>query len=472
MPSRQDQLHSYQFSLQRVVAALVTHDPDPYRSPLRRAGTTAVVSLVIAGLAVGGTAIYGLLTGNSDVQLRDESVIFLERGSGARYVYLKSDDRLHPVLNYTSGLLIANAQVPKMVSTSRERLATVPLGDPLGIPDAPDSLPAKKDLRTGGWSICSAKPPATSGGEPQSTLLVGEPLTDGTIAAAPGAGEAPRALLVRDPTGRTFLLYGNRRFLIPEDRATASLRALGWNAQQPLPVAAAFINSVPLGPDLAAPAIPDFGGRSGIDGYRIGQLLTDGSQWSVAMADGAAAVTEVQARLMQAEPASYAPRTLDHSFNNLPPSRARLSEVQDVPATVPELAVPAERVCMTLPMGRGSQGGLRLDPGVPTGAAVRDDAAVPGGVQADFVYVARGKGALVAAAASPNAPAGSGTVSIVTDDGRRYAVADRELLGRLGYGAVTPQQVPAQLIALLPQGPSLDAAKARQSVIGAQQSGR
>ena len=68
VPSRQDQLHSYQYSLQRVVAALVTHDPDPHRSPLRRAGTTALVSLVIAALAVGGAAVYGLLTGHSNVE--------------------------------------------------------------------------------------------------------------------------------------------------------------------------------------------------------------------------------------------------------------------------------------------------------------------------------------------------------------------------------------------------------------------
>ena len=66
------------------------------------------------------------------------------------------------------------------------------------------------------------------------------------------------------------------------------------------------------------------------------------------------------------------------------------------------------------------------------------------------------------AAASPNAPAESGTVSIVTDTGRRYPIASRDLLGRLGYGGTTPRQVPAQLIALLPQGPALDAAKARQ----------
>ena len=158
MPSRQDQLHSYQYSQQRVVAALVTHDPDPHRSPLRRAGTTALVSLVIAALAVGGAAIYGLLTGHSNVQLKDESVVFLEKGSGARYVYLSSDARLHPVLNYTSGLLIANAQAPKVVNTSRDRLATIPLGDPLGIADAPDSLPVKKELRTADWSVCTVRP--------------------------------------------------------------------------------------------------------------------------------------------------------------------------------------------------------------------------------------------------------------------------------------------------------------------------
>jgi hypothetical protein len=80
------------------------------------------------------------------------------------------------------------------------------------------------------------------------------------------------------------------------------------------------------------------------------------------------------------------------------------------------------------------------------------------------VYVARGKGALAVAAASPQAPAGSGTVSVVTDTGRRYPVASRDLLGRLGYGPVPPRQVPAQLIAMLPQGPALDANKARESV--------
>ena len=207
MPSRQDQLHSYQYAQQRVVAALVTHDPDPHRSPLRRAGTTVLVSIVVAALAVGGAAVYGLLKGRSSVEPRNDAVVFLEKGTGARYVYLKSDDKMHPVLNYTSGLLIANAPAPEMKNASRESLAKVPLGDPLGIPDAPDSLPpAKGGLLKSLWTVCSQTLDSEA---PQSLLAVGEPVTGGTLLPVPRADTPAselRGLLVSDPADRTFLV--------------------------------------------------------------------------------------------------------------------------------------------------------------------------------------------------------------------------------------------------------------------------
>jgi type VII secretion protein EccB len=463
VPSRQDQLHSYQYSVQRVVAALVTHDPDPHRSPLRRAGMTALISLVIAAVAVGAAAVYGLLTGASSANIRDESAVFLEKGSGARYVYLKSDDRLHPVLNYASGLLIANATEPKVVSTTRKKLATVELGDPMGIPDAPDSLPGsgKGDLLKGPWSVCtSASEDPGSGSETRSTLLVGDTLTDGTIA---GSAEA---LVVRDPTNRTYLVYDNRRFLIPTDRYTAVLRAFGWGDRQAWPVAAAWINAIPLGPDLKPPTIDNFGEPSAIAKAPIGQLVTNNqNQWAVALADGAAAITVVQALLLQTDPQALSQVKLDASaFNNLPASKTRLSDAGDpdgLPSSVPNLAATPQRACMTLPIGKNGDG-VRLDPTIPAGAAAPGASTTPGSIQADFVHVPRGKGALVVAAASPTAPASSGTVSIVTDTGRRYPLASRDVLPKLGFGGATPLQIPAQLIALLPQGPSLDAAKARQ----------
>jgi type VII secretion protein EccB len=465
VPSRQDQLHSYQYSVQRVVAALVTHDPDPHRSPLRRAGMTALISLVIAAVAVGAAAVYGLLTGASSANIRDDAAVFLEKGSGARFVYLKSDGKLHPVLNYASGLLIANATEPKVVSTSRKKLATVELGDPLGIPDAPDSLPGpgKDDLLKGAWSVCtSASDDPGSGSQPRSTVLVGEPVTDGAI-----AGSA-QALVVRDPANRAFLVYANRRFLIPANRYTAVLRAFKWGDRQAWPVAAAWINAVPTGPNVEPLPIPGFGGQSGVaEAPRIGQLVTDGNnQWAVALSDGAAAITVVQALLLQTNPESATPVDVGVStFANLPPSKTRLSDAGEpdgLPSSIPALAATPQRACMTLPVG-GHGAGIRLDPTIAAGASTPSGSTPSGAIQADFVHVPRGKGAVVVAAASPTAPASSGTVSIITDTGRRYPLASRDVLPKLGFGGVTPQQVPAQLIALLPEGPSLDPERARQT---------
>jgi type VII secretion protein EccB len=463
VPSRQDQLHSYQYSLQRVVAALVTHDPDPHRSPLRRAGTTALVSLVVAALALTGAAIWGILTGAGSSTIDDETAVYLEKGTGAAYVYLKSDSKLHPVLNYTSGLLIASASSPNVVNVSRKSLATVALGDPLGIPNAPDSLPGSGDLLTGRWSVCTQVPDQSSGGQtPRSTLLIGDALSDGTIAANPGSARPALALLVRDTTDQTFLVYGNRRFLIPPNRNFETLRAFEWGDQIPWPVAAAWINAIPKGPDLRPPGIDGIGDDSAVPGAKVGQLLTDGQQWAVVLADGTAPITEVQARLMQA--GGVTPVNIGSAdLYKLPPSRTRLAGAADgLPATLPPLADRPERACMTLPVGKDGDG-LRLNPTFATGIVIPAGSNVSGAVQAEFVHLRRGTGALVVAATSPTAPASTGTISIVTDDGRRYPLANRDTLGRLGYGGVDPVQVSAQMIALLPQGPSLDATKARQS---------
>ncbi|AGZ46730.1 type VII secretion protein EccB [Actinoplanes friuliensis] len=476
MPSRQDQLHSYQYSQQRVVAALVTHDPDPHRSPLRRAGSAALISLVVACLAVGGAAVYGLLKGRSTVQPRNEAVVFMEKGSGARYVYLKSDDRMHPVLNYSSGLLIAGAPEPTMVNASSESLAKVPLGDPLGIPDAPDSLPsAKKGLVDEVWTVCSL---ATQGATtPQSLVSVGDRLTDGTVLPVPRADTPAaelRGLLVSDPSQRTYLVYNNKRFLIPAGRLQQTSVYFGWT-QQPLPVATAWSNSVPIGPDLKPPAIPGLGDPSAkIPGFEVGQLLqihsdSGGDQWGAVLSDGVADITDVQARLMQVEPQVYPRREMDlNLYSTLPHSATQLvtaASEAGFPPAVPVLLNGPRQVCLT------SDGedkdvpevSIRIGPTVPKGSPVTGAPTVPGGVQADLVYVPRGKGALVVAAASSTAPAGSGTVSIITDTGRRYPIASRDVLPRLGYGGVQPDPIPGQLVALLPQGPALDPVRARQA---------
>ncbi|MEU4691943.1 type VII secretion protein EccB [Actinoplanes sp. NPDC023714] len=226
------ELHSYRFAVQRVVAAVIAHDPDPPRPPLRRAGVTALAGLIVAAVALALAGAYGLVTGHSRTSPTDPGAILLDRVSGARYVYLPADGRLHPVLNYTSGLLLAQAERPAVKTVRPERLAAVPLGEPLGIPGAPDSLPAASELLTGPWSVC------TSGG--RTTLLVGE---------VPKGGPAG-ALLVRDGSGRTHLIAEGRRFLIPSGQA----RTLGW--YEPWPVPSAWLEAIPPGPVKVKPGLP------------------------------------------------------------------------------------------------------------------------------------------------------------------------------------------------------------------------
>jgi type VII secretion protein EccB len=464
VPSRQDQLHSYQYSLQRVVAALVTHDPDPSKSPLRRAGTTALVSLLIASLAVLGATIYGVLTGHSNVEPTDTGVVFQEKGSGARYVYLESDAKLHPVLNFTSGLLLASSDEPKLKSIAADKLAKVPLGAPLGIPDAPDSLPSSDELLTERWSVCTDN--KGEQGEARSTLLIGDKLRDGTIAA--GVNEA---LLVKDEF-ETDLVYENRRFVIPDERLLATARAFGWASQDPWQVSTAWLNAIPRGGDLVAPSIKNVGDDSRVGDLLVGQLVTGQSkEVSIILSDGAAVLTPLQTILMQVA-GRGTPEDIGGDYLTMPTSKTRLNDPKDpgaLPASVPKLHDGTPGVaCMTLPTTTADNkpvgDGLRIDPSLPTSEAVDTAGAEPNRMLADFWHITRGHGVVAEVAASPDAPAGTGTIIVVTDTGRTYSLANRALLKKLGYGGdVAVQRIPSALISLLPPGPALDPARARAS---------
>ncbi|MDY7090589.1 MAG: type VII secretion protein EccB [Actinomycetota bacterium] len=456
MPTRQDQLHSYQYAMQRVVAALVNRDPDPARSPMRRAGTTALISLLIAALAVGATAIYGIVTGNGNTSPRDSSVILQEKGTGAQFVYLKADSRLHPVLNYTSGLLLAEGSPAAVKGISARKLADVPLGPALGIPGAPDSLPEKSALLDGPWSVCTQREDAGL----RSTVLVGTTPGGGRLASA-----KREALLVSEPNGRVSLIDGNRKFSIPPGAELRTQRALGYNAQTPWPVTTAWINAIPSGPDLAAPRLPDRDGRSPVPGLEIGRVITDvgRTQFAVLLSDGVAAVTPLQAKLLQAVPGAQTEVPVDN-FVDLRPSRTRITDAGQaggLPATVPALADGTpQRACVTLPLRDPARDGVRIDPDIPDGTAV-PPVAVQGQVRADAVYVPRGRGAVVGSLPNPDSSR-LGTIGIVTDTGTMFPLARPELLAKLGYGKVKPVAVPSEIVSLLAPGPSLDPARAQR----------
>jgi type VII secretion protein EccB len=473
--SRQDQLHAHQYSIQRVVSALVTHNPDPAHSPLNRSGNPAVAGVIVAAMIAGGFGLYGYFNSQSTVKdLRDATAIFVEE-SGAQYVYYQPDDSLHPVLNYASAKLIAGTpQAPaRRVDIKQAGLAKVQretgiqLGAVMGILDAPDSVPAPADLIQGPWWLCSESTTATSG-RPTSRIMIGADRPGaGHVLAAPAAGRIAEALHVSDPAGSQYLIYANHRFLIRNPAAV--LTAFGWPGHQPTPVATAWLNAIPSDGDITPVSIDSLRKGATVLDQRIGQLYRTAGpdnrfRWAVLAKDGVFPISEIQAGLLAADRATMVgePITLSAAdFSALPPSKTNpaIAGGQELlPSTVPNLVPIARAACVTVPDAASTVTEVVVDP-----ARMAGDISVarsPGTV--DRVDVPLGRGVLVEAAPSSRAPSGSGTMSLITAAGERHSIADKDSLAKLGFAQTTALRMPAAVVAGIPEGPPLSIAAAQK----------
>ena len=481
MASRGDQLHSHQFTLQRVVSALAMRDANPTSSPLRRIGGALFASVMVAVLALAAAGIYGVLRPGGDGTWRSGDAVIIEKESGARFVLRAGV--LHPVPNYSSALLLLGSPEHTTATVSRASLSRVPRGVPLGIPGAPDVLPAASDLISSPWTVCSRAPAAGSAPSGvESVLFIGSDVVPvaagGSVAAVPRLGAA--AILAQDQDGGLHLVWRGRRFAIHDPGVM--LAAMGWRGQAPTPVATPVLNALPAGADLAgilnAVPIVERGRMSRLDGVRVGEIFqvesqSGNRQFAVALADGLADITQVQADLVLADnPDVIArPRQLTQAeYVSTPHTDSLIPAGDDAPpATTPELARPATQggVCasfadgavvveVTLPVSLAPAAGeIRTRVRAPV-----DGAAVAVGV--DWVSVSPGRAVIVEGLAHPGAPAG--LIAFVSDLGNYHAVPSRDVLTWLGYGEVRPVRVPASVVTLLPSGPALDPVSASEQV--------
>ncbi|HTF09626.1 MAG TPA: type VII secretion protein EccB [Asanoa sp.] len=446
MPSRQDQLHSYQFIVQRVVSALVMRETDPAQPPFRRAAGAALAGVLVAAIVWGGFVVYGALVDGSGTAWRDTSAVIVERESGARYIY--RDGKLHLVVNYSSALLAVGSPQPKTVLVSRRSIEGVPRGSTLGIAEAPDSLPAAGRLLGPPWTVCALPGPA-------SVVLVGATSTGGTR-----LGE--RAVLAQHPDGSLHLVWQNHRYRLSDPRL--ALTALGWTTARPVAVAPALLDALPAGAALVVPRIVGTGGRSaGVPSARIGEVFVvtsqgGGRQYAVAVRTGLAGITQVQADLLLTANRQDAPTEL---------TQGRFASIEKAPDLVPAGLVPTVTPSLVGSFTGALCAVVRDDRGVADVVVDADlpdvaDAARTRNGGADYVAVPPGRAAVVAAAAAPGAT--GGTVSVVTDLGRRHAVVGADTLAILGYGDVRPVRLPAAVVALVGSGASLDPARAQEPV--------
>jgi hypothetical protein len=255
------------------------------------------------------------------------------------------------------------------------------------------------------------------------------------------------------------------------DRAV--LIALGYAGTPLATVTPAFLDGFAAAPDLTPAAVPDRGrpgpALSGVD-TRVGQVLRvqigpDETFYAV-LPDGLAPLSRTAAQLMLGDPASSAaygggrvePVQVDPAAVAAePPSRTAMVSPQ----------WPAEPPRMLDPAGAGVVPCVRVTPARPAPAVTLATTPVTGlpeppgpaatGVRA---VVPPGGGVLARALSAPGV--GGGTVYLLTDTGRKYALTAGEVADSLGYAGVVPVPVPTTLLALVADGPALDPAAAVQ----------
>ena len=468
MASRRDQLHSYQFMIQRVVAALVMRETDPAQSPFRRAAGAIFAGFMVATLGVAGFMVYGLWKPGGNTEWvkagAKKPVVLVEEETGAKYVF--AGGTLYPAANYTSALLAAGAAGgdPKPISVSRNSLADVPVprGEMIGIPGAPDSLPHEDKLVNGSWSLCSQPKVNRQGAEEGIETVLAVNIVP--YEQQHMAGE--KVLLVEDEgSSEKYLVYQGHKFkIVGEDLFfTAVSRRGSWT---PLQAGAAWLTSLPEGEDLAPLELSGDGESSSFQDSQVGDVFrVEGlgdSQYYVALKDKPAAITQLQAALLMAKRGQEEPRKLVASnLTNVEPSKEYWpgTGAGAPPESVQMHDVEADQkkaTCAVFSAGGAApklvfNAKLPISPLEGTPTELRGD---NGELWASRVVMRSGTGAFVTT--SKTIDSGIPRLSLVAD-GKVFPLASYDVIKMLGYDPKTTEVgwMPENLVLRLPRGPAM-----------------
>ncbi|QSB04863.1 type VII secretion protein EccB [Natronoglycomyces albus] len=470
MVSRRDQLLSYQFTMQRVISALVYRRTDSHSSPFRKAGGAYMAGAALTVLVLGITTLIGWFGGGGSTSWQEGGTVVVEKETGAVYVVLQygeNDFVLHPAVNYTSAVLAAGSNNTTSVKASS--FVDIERGTPIGIYGAPEFLVEDEQLLEGAWSACSTEVPTARASSIDTFVYVSETPT--------GTNLGETSTLVITEEDNVYLLWNGYRHHIPNPETVLDVLLVG---SEPRPTTEAFLQSIPSGVPVQMPWVPDIGDESPIDEVPVGQVLVRSTQAGddqhfVVMSDGVAEVTTWQAELLlnnsdirddayvgeTPQVIAYPPGApTDSSSRTLIPGTENAPGV-DTERIPPVANADTDTVCASYSSGSSVptisvDNNVDVEAGMPTRAQTAANTAL-----ADRIIVPPGQAAVVRVAITPEA--GMGALYLVTDVGEAYPIAHPDVAATLGY--TNPSSfvaMPAGLVGLIPVGPNLDPSQARQ----------
>ncbi|TQS23995.1 type VII secretion protein EccB [Microbispora hainanensis] len=467
MQTRKDLYQAYRLMQQRLGQALLQGEPDVAESPMRRHTIATFCGILLSVLLLAVFGIWGLIKPGGATKLTEPGQLLVEQDTGATYVYSRQERVLLPTANYVSARLLLDTADVTVRDVSAASLAELPRGPLVGIPGAPDSLPPKDKLVHGPWSVCVVDGPDASGTPRPYVTLVGGL----DVGGRPLGGGA----MVVDDGRQKWVVWGDRRM-------RASTSAVNALSAQPRKVPATWLNALPEGPAFSGPKVPNLGRKvRGPDGKvtaAVGQVFTvpgiggAPARWYVLLSDGLAPISLTQATLLLSDPATkaaYGRRPLQPIRIDAATAGAALSRQPSMlgggmPETMPTVVSPASTTPLCAVFAGTGSGSTRAT--LTVGASIAIPTPRTPGTQDTFDQVLLPPGSAAVAGLLP----GEGQLGsitnyfLVTDQGRRFAIASAGLLPKLGYGAADTTPVPAQLLHLIPEGPALDPAAARVPV--------
>ena len=439
MQTQRDHVHAYRFMVNRMTSALVVGDPGAFEPPARRAWVGLIIGVVVGVLVTVGFGVYGLIKPGGNLAWQRAGVILVEKETGTRYVM--RDGVLHPTMNQASALLL-QGKGAKIETISHASLAGLRRGETLGIAGAPDPVPAVSDLLRRTPMICELGRP----GSPTSMVV--------TQAQNGRPAEQDRFLYARDPEGAEYIVWrGVKQRVVDRDAAAA----LGLGAAQDLP--SVWLDVIPDRPSLGHADLTGLGGPGPVVAgvpADIGQVFVQeiGSERRlyVLMDDGLAPLTETEAALLDGRADAAPPRPVTAAQVAAAPRSSNLTLMSRLPDMLAAKPIdPSSMLCV-----RGSAKGtdgtaeMVLLPVVPDpGERVHIDLPPGGGILAGEVPVPAGQ-------RSPDR-------YLITEQGRKYRIADDASAAALGYGNVTPVAVDSRVLSVIPTGPVLSTAASRST---------
>lgn len=442
MSSKKDLVEAHSFNRRRLITAFVSGAPGGREVEPVRYGRTLVGGLVLAALVVAGAAVSPLLKPSLPKDWQQNGLV-VGKESGSRFVAYHGT--LYPVINTTSARLILGTEGKFDVNfVPDDKIAEQPQGATIGIPGAPDLLPAKGNLTQSGWTACTN---ANQG-------------VKVSIQPRPQAEPSARGALVVSSRsdGKTYVIAGEHQYAVPDGaRGNATLRALGLDGEAAQPVPGLWLDLVPPGKPLEPFTITGEGSKVNTG---VAELDTVGTPVKV---DGRPYVLG-KSGLLPLSDFAYAMYRSSGPGAGIAEQQVQSSQITKVrtvndpgrrpyPSDWPENDVTAfdrgDAPCLLLTTDPNAAPTVRLaaptsDEPTTTGSAVTR-------------AVGSGHGALVQA--TSGGVIGSGTTFLVDATGTRYAVGRKgdvaSALTALGYGDTRPTPVPAAWMDLFGDGPAL-----------------